>query len=76
MGTWVNTHKLIYNEQPVLEVIGEYQAIGHVRAHVHILTHKFAKDIDSQKSYVCIKYWADRHIQTHDFTMDTNYWRL
>ena len=76
MGTWVNTDKLIYNEQPVSEVIGEYQTIDHIGAHVHILTHEFAKNIHSQKSKVCIKYWAPRHIQTHDFTMNTKYWRL
>ena len=40
MGTWVNTDKLIYNEQPVSEVIGEYQIIDHVGAHGHILTHE------------------------------------
>ena len=54
MGTWVNTDKLIYNEQPVSEVIGEYQTIDHVEAHGHILTHEFAKNNHSQKSWVCV----------------------
>ena len=50
MGTRVNTDKLIYNEQPVSEVIGEYQTTDHIGAHSHILTHEFAKNNHSQNS--------------------------
>ena len=71
-GKWVHTYTGVCSGQQVLEIISMTQKIGHMGAFGHIVTHELIMNNQYWWLQLCLKpgNQANRHIHTHEFTMD------